>query len=56
MPGLYYLRQFDGKVKLLWSWDHPSGEVFCREWEDSICTQEFQKQLQGCIGSRPYNN
>lgn len=31
-PGLFYLHQFDGEVKLPYFWDHPSGEVFCREW------------------------
>lgn len=49
MPGLYYLRQFHGEVTLPWSWDHSSGEIFRREWENSFCTQEFQESLQRCL-------
>ena len=49
MPGLYYLRQFHGEVTLPWSWDHSSGEIFRRKWENSFCTQEFQESLQRCL-------
>ena len=28
VPGLYYLREFDGEVTLSWSWDHQNGEIF----------------------------